>query len=106
MTKTATSETWRFYNAGNGIANYAPFPADVISPAIGSLSSATASLKWKGSDVDNDIDTYDVYLGNQNPPTEKYVTTSNTTIDNITLVKDKVYYWCFFHVAFQKSVHN
>ena len=92
-TKTASSETWKLYNAGLPEENYAPFPADAISPEIGSLTSTTVTLEWEGSDIDNDIDSYNVYLSTENPPTTLYKTTTSNKIQNITLEADEVYYW-------------
>ena len=69
-TETATSPTWRFYNAGPGISNYAPFPAQAVAPSRGATLSATSSvtLEWSGRDVDNDISSYSVSFGTENPP--------------------------------------
>lgn len=92
-TTTATSETWKFYNAGEGIENYAPFPAEVVAPAMGSEVAAPVTLSWTGSDADNDIASYDVYLGTNNPPTTLQETTTNTSIENIALTANTVYYW-------------
>ena len=33
---TASSASWKFYNEGPGVVNYAPFPADAINPSRGS----------------------------------------------------------------------
>lgn len=63
---TAESETWKFYVAGEATFSYAPFPADAVSPLNGqslSASSGKINLDWSASDVDNDIASYDVYLG-------------------------------------------
>lgn len=92
-TTTASSETWRFYNAGEGVSNYAPFPADLVSPAMGSTTTATVSLEWTGSDIDNDIEDYKVYLSTSTPPTDLQSTTTSTSVSNITLTADTVYYW-------------
>ncbi len=92
-TTTASSETWRFYNAGEGVSNYAPFPANLVSPAMGSTTTATVSLEWTGSDIDNDIEDYKVYLSTSTPPTDLQATTTDTSVSNITLTADSVYYW-------------
>ncbi|MEE1945941.1 hypothetical protein VRU48_12540 [Pedobacter sp. KR3-3] len=58
------SETWKFHNAGPGIVNYAPFPAEVIFPLPNSTVTATngkIEFKWKGADADNDVLQYDIY---------------------------------------------
>ncbi len=89
----ATSETWMFYNAGEGVEGYAPFPAEVIIPTMGSQISSPVLLKWRGSDVDNDIDFYEVYLDTNNPPTTAQGTTTSTTLEDMALTAGTVYYW-------------
>ncbi|APZ45488.1 hypothetical protein BW723_03880 [Polaribacter reichenbachii] len=88
-----TSDTWKFFNAGDGVQNYAPFPADLVSPAMGSSVDISTTIEWTGSDIDGDIDEYDVYLSTTNPPTELKGTTSSTTMNNLSLESGKVYYW-------------
>ena len=92
-TTTASSDVWRFYNASAGISNYAPFPAELVAPAMGSSTSTIVKLEWSGSDIDNDIEDYEVYLGTTNPPTTLQTTTTNTIIDNLNLNANTVYYW-------------
>jgi hypothetical protein len=62
----AVSDTWKFYNAGPGKTSYAPYPAEAISPAQMQSISANngkVTLSWNGTDVDNDISSYDLYFG-------------------------------------------
>ncbi|SDX29860.1 hypothetical protein SAMN05444411_104146 [Lutibacter oricola] len=92
-TKTATSETWKLFNAGLPVENYAPFPAEVVSPPMGGLTNSTVTLEWNGSDADNDIESYDVYLSTDNPPTTLYQNTTTSKIENITLNSDEIYFW-------------
>ncbi len=91
---TATSTTWKFYNEGKGIENYAPFPASAISPARGSQinESGTVSLQWSGSDVDNDIKDYEVFFETANPPTTSLGVITTTTKD-ATITSGSTYYW-------------
>ncbi len=91
--KTANSPTWKFYNAGVAVQNYAPFPAELVGPAMGGLASTSTTLKWNGSDIDNDIESYDVYLGTANPPTTLLQNTTNTSLGTGTLNADTIYYW-------------
>ena len=64
--KSASSELWKFFLAGDEVVNYAPFPPELISPRpsatidVNSLNEIV--LNWTCSDVDNDIVTYNVYL--------------------------------------------
>jgi len=89
------SEIWKFYNAGQGMLSYAPFPAEILSPLNGTSIVAVNGkiiLSWSGSDVDNDILNYDVYLGqNSNPGllTEKL---TQPLLNDVTVVKGN-YYW-------------
>ena len=92
-TITATSDTWKFYNAGLGVTNYAPFPAEVVSPAIGSNTLKTVTLKWNTTDIDNDITKYEVYLGTTNPPTVLQATTTAQQIADLSLLANTIYYW-------------
>lgn len=81
---------WSFYNEGVGIQNYAPFPAEVITPILGSIIFGTrTNLSWRGSD----IAFYDIYLGALNPSRQLKQNTTNTNIDSGTLLADTVYYW-------------
>jgi hypothetical protein len=94
--ETAQSDTWKFYNAGSGIKNYAPFPADITAPLSGQNISATngkITLKWSGSDVDNDIAEYDVYLGTTSsaPLFKSKVKESN--LPDIAVLSGTIYYW-------------
>ena len=57
-TTSTASDTWKFYLSGPGIVNYAPFPADLKTPASGSTVSRDGEGKvtftWDGSDPDGD----------------------------------------------------
>ena len=94
---TAKSNTWKFYNSGDGITSYAPFPADSMSPAMSEYvivpTTGVIKLSWQGKDVDNDIMNYDVYFGTSaTPPLIKQAYTS-TSLDNITVTSKATYYW-------------
>ncbi|GGI58109.1 hypothetical protein [Winogradskyella haliclonae] len=88
------SETWNFYNAGEAIQTYPPFQAEIISPTIAQTLPSTNSvtLQWSGSDVDDDIVDYDVYLSTINPPE---LATSNISASQLTVavVSGNIYYW-------------
>ncbi len=64
--KSASSELWKFFLAGDEVVNYAPFPPELISPRpsatidVNSLNEIV--LNWTCSDVDDDIVTFKVYL--------------------------------------------
>ena len=96
---TTPSNTWKFYLAGTGVANYAPFPADLKAPSSGSTVKRTdgkATFTWEGSDPDSGhtlaytlyVDTTD---GKQTPSsaqTDLSVLTLDVALDAAT-----TYYW-------------
>lgn len=93
-----TSSKWKFFLAGSGSISYAPFPATLLSPASGitinsnGANSAQVTFQWSGSDVDNDIASYSVYLDNTNATTQVVNSQTETTITK-TLQSGKTYYW-------------
>jgi len=91
--KTAMSDTWKFYNAGSPDQNHVPNPATLVSPGADSkVKEGTVSLEWDGSDLDNDIVSYEVYIDNFNPP----ITLAGTSTSNkleVNVVEDHTYYW-------------
>ncbi len=93
-TETAQSSVWRFYNAGEGVLNYAPFPAIAVVPQRGSSlsSSGNLTLEWTGSDVDDNIIEYEVFFGTISPPETSIGVTSDSTIST-QVVGSTTYYW-------------
>lgn len=88
------SAKWKFYNAGSGIQNYAPFPADLVEPAMSStVSTATVNLVWQGGDVDNDITQYKVYMDTNANPTTLIGTASSGSFGPVSVAANKTYYW-------------
>ena len=95
---TATSNSWKFYLSGEGLLNYPPFPADLISPTSGkSFASTTTSveLSWEGDDPDGEILTYTLYFDNQDglqtPSLENKNISSNSK--NVNVNSGNTYYW-------------
>ncbi len=93
-TETASSAVWRFYNAGPGISNYAPFPAEAVAPPRGATidASATVTLQWSGNDVDNDIVSYDLYFGTSDPP-DLFQADITGTSSEVSIATGQTYYW-------------
>lgn len=92
---SAQSETWKFYNAGSGMVSHPPFPAEGITPGSGAnINTTTVTLEWEGSDVDNDIVHYEVYLDTASPPSvllESGLT--GASINDIPVLSGATYYW-------------
>ena len=91
--ETAKSLEWKFYNSGDAVQTYAPFPAELVAPVMGStVSETTVTLEWLGSNVDNDIKEYDVYFDTAHPPTNKIETVTAEKIENVS-ISTNTYYW-------------
>ncbi|WP_273565429.1 hypothetical protein [Maribacter halichondriae] len=88
------SAKWKFYNAGAGVENYAPFPADAIAPTRGQTIGTTTSvdLQWEGNDVDNDIEGFEVFFGTNDNPTTSLGTTPQSSM-NANVNSGQTYYW-------------
>jgi hypothetical protein len=90
------SDKWKFYNSGDGIVSYAPFPAEVIFPAydqVISSSNLKVNLSWKGLDVDNDIVGYDIYFGTVINPVIFKSDYKETSIADVDVIAKTKYYW-------------
>lgn len=94
--KSKESEHWKFYSAGDGVSNYAPFPASLISPEEDSQFEKDiqeVTLEWEGSDIDNDNLTYDIYIGTENPPSELIVADLTTNNYTTKIEVGKTLFW-------------
>lgn len=93
--QVASSPTWLFYNAGSQ-TTYAPFPAQLVSPLSGSTVQRDIAnevlLEWSGGDVDNDIDTFEIFLSDTNPPSASIGETSTMEM-SVSVESGTVYYW-------------
>ncbi|ADV49201.1 hypothetical protein I2486_09535 [Cellulophaga sp. E16_2] len=97
VASSATSKTWNFYNAGT-ILSHIPFPARLTSPLSGETVlrdvNNEVALAWSGSDLDSDIETYEVYFSTSNPPTELVGTVGNNVSElEVSVLENTVYYW-------------
>ncbi len=95
--ESAISTTYRFYNAG-AARSYAPFPAEILSPASGATVFRDLNneviLEWSGADIDNDIVGYELYLSTENPPqTLISEPGSSTTSIKVSVEANTVYFW-------------
>lgn len=96
VSQTATSPTWKFYNAGEGLKTYPPFPAEIIEPSMGEYITSTnntVSLKWKGTSVSNNIVSYDVYFGTANPPSLHKANHTSVELTGVVVTVNTIYYW-------------
>jgi hypothetical protein len=95
--ESALSDQWMFYNAGSQ-TSYAPFPAQIVAPVSGGTIirdiNNEITLSWTGSDVDNDIQGYEVYLDVVSPPAA-LIGTPSVSLNSIatSVALDGIYYW-------------
>ena len=97
--KSASSELWKFFLAGDEVVNYAPFPPELISPRpsatidVNSLNEIV--LNWTCSDVDDDIVTYKVYLDTTDGSTlvRELDYIQNNTELAVDVINDGNYFW-------------
>ena len=93
---SAQSEVWKFYNSGPASIFYAPFPADGMVPVMGAsvtAASGKVTLDWEGSDADNDIASYDVYLGTTTAPALLSGNLVNSVLADVSVTGNTTYYW-------------
>ncbi|MEC8831251.1 MAG: hypothetical protein VX772_02740, partial [Bacteroidota bacterium] len=91
--ETATSGTWRFYNAGAPVENYAPFPAYDPYPQMGvAIDAGDITLQWESSDLDGDTLSYVVYLDTVTPPTGQLGETDTNSYET-NVQANNIYYW-------------
>ena len=96
--QNANSSTWRFYLAGSGVTNYAPFPSEILAPRSGTSVTpveGNITLNWNGSDVDGDLDYYEIYLDTTDASTFlKQVDAVNAnTSTSIAVDSNSAYSW-------------
>ena len=91
------SESWQFYLEGDSTTSHFPFPAILLAPAntiTVSLSNENNFLfQWEGNDLDDDIVSYDLYLGteaNQLMLEQEGILGMQTTVE---LISAETYYW-------------
>ena len=94
-----TSKEWKFYLAGNGIVNYAPFPPELISPRpsarVNLNSNGQVVLNWTSSDVDGDLETYELYMDQNDGSTliQTFTEVENTIEIGIVADPGITYLW-------------
>lgn len=97
VSEVASSQTWRFYNAGFQ-TTYAPFPTEIIEPKLAESVfkdiNNEVTLKWSGADVDNDIVGYELYFSIETPPNTLIASPSpEDTDEKVSVSSNTVYYW-------------
>lgn len=87
--KEKLSSTWNFYTEGISESNHIPFPASIT---LEDNKDGTINIKWEGSDLDNDIKKYKVYLGDSESSASLIEETESTIIQNKSIDYNKKYF--------------
>jgi hypothetical protein len=98
-TTPSESDQWKFYLAGEGTVNYAPFPSELISPRSGANVVPDINnlviFSWNTTDVDDDIESFELYL-DQIDGSKLFTTLdyqSNKTSIELEVENNVTYYW-------------
>ncbi len=90
------SDVSAFYTKGDGVANSAPFIAEIVSPADekADVAAGDVTLTWKGADSNDATNTlkYEVFFSEDTDPASIETNYSETT-RKVTVTSGKTYYW-------------
>ena len=97
-TLSSESELWKFYLAGNGVINYAPFPPELLTPRSAStinIVDGEIPLSWSCTDMENDIDSFEIYLDTVDASSVVTLVSyiAETTEIQIQVEAGNTYYW-------------
>ena len=96
-TVTKNSEVWEFYLERIPNESHIPFPASLLYPLNNSSVSLTNEnqilFRWKGLDLDNDIESYDFYIGVQDENLNLEKEDLSTSQISIQLNSNSTYFW-------------
>ena len=90
------SEVWSFYIEGIQQQTHIPFPAQLKTPLEGQIvisSSGQINLKWLGSDLDNDIAFYQIYIGTSPSQLQLIQDNLSTPSYSASLSIGETYFW-------------
>ena len=90
------SPIWVFYLEGHSKSSYLPFPAKLLSPGFEeqvNLDNGRFIFQWEGRDLDNDIISFDFYLGEDIDELKLINSNLTGTSIEIELESGKNYYW-------------
>ena len=98
-TAPSVSDPWKFYLAGDAVVNYAPFPAELITPRSGANTTPDINnlviLRWTADDVDDDLNRFEVYLDTTDGTTlnQEIEYLAQETQLEVEVENNTVYYW-------------
>ena len=82
--------------AGDGVVNYAPFPASPLSPTPGATVTPTegkVTISWESGDADGDALTYTLYADAVDGAQSPVASNVTTTTFALSVQAGTVYYW-------------
>jgi hypothetical protein len=95
--QTAKSSEWQFYLEANPQSSHIPFPALLVEPPQDTFvdigESGSISLQWEGNDLDDDISTYDLYVGNSETDLDLVDQDLTSTDYTLSVSTATVYFW-------------
>lgn len=84
-----TSPEFSFYTEGLTEPNHVPFPADLEYINNG---NGTVEIFWQGLDLNDDIDYYQVFFSDDNPPSELFSSTNEISTTRDIIVGTTYYF--------------
>ncbi|MEO2061855.1 MAG: fibronectin type III domain-containing protein [Christiangramia sp.] len=90
---SAYSEMRNLYTEGESVTNSLPAIPELINPTQNVVSRSEVNLKWKTSDADDDILTYDLYFGTSNNPELYKENLADPSYILTNLQSDTSYFW-------------
>ena len=107
----AESSSWRFYLPGPSQVNFAPFPAELTSPASGGRVTAVnglVNLQWTCSDADNDLESFVIYMDTVDGSTQINTIdySATTTVLEVQVENDTIYFWKVVAIDAQGNQSN
>lgn len=105
-TEVATSQKWMFYLEGPAEIEHIPFPAALSYPEENSqvsLEGGALEFRWQGADLDDDIATYELLLGESEDNLSSVATGIEQNSYSTALSANRAYYWQIITVDDQNN---
>lgn len=88
------TEVHSFYSEGEGTENHVPFSAVLVAPLEeSSVASGSVKLEWTATDLDQDVLSYDVYIGTSMGTLQIETTNSTDPFYSMNAQSAITYYW-------------
>jgi len=84
-----SDDIWNFYTEGTSVNSHVPFPAKIT---VTDNLDNSIDIIWEGSDLDDDIVSYDVSIGTESNPPALLLETTETSVLDYSIMYDTLYY--------------